>query len=112
MDYEICSRKKAEHNVSKQFQPHKLENKPSDRDQNNQKLPVTIVSKNHIDDMKENVNRPIPAPRKRFLPSSNTETTKQSVRERSKSFVETLQVPPSPFRFKIRILIIGYDISL
>ena len=123
MNYEICNQKKAEQCVSKQILPHTAENVLVDnytsvisKNKTNGKLT------NHNDDNQSLIvnpktatngesQRPIPAPRNLFLKpetrfkikidtnsSSNSEV---SVRERAKtfSFVETCQIPPTPFRY-------------
>lgn len=123
MNYEICNQKKVEQCVSKQILPHTEENILVDnytsvisKNKTNEKLT------NHNDDNQSSkvnpktatngqAQRPIPAPRNLFLrpetrfkimiDSNSSSNSEVSVRERAKtfSFVETCQIPPTPFRY-------------
>ena len=118
MNYEICNQKKAEQCISKQILPHREENilgHYSSSTINKNETNGTIKLTNNDDDnnpasklaANRQAQRPVPAPRNLFLRpetrlkiklDSNSEI---SVRERAKtfSFVETCQIPPTPFRY-------------
>ena len=121
MNYEICNQKETEQCISKQILPHTVENVLLDNS-------TSIISKNETNGKLTNHNdgnqlstvspktatnrqaqRPIPAPRNLFLrpetrfklKMNSNSNTEASVRERAKtfSFVETCQIPPTPFRY-------------
>ena len=118
MNYEICNQKKAEQCISKQILPRREENalvnKSSSTISNNETNGTIRLTNNDDDDnlaskgaANKQAQRPVPAPRNLFLrPETRLKITfnsnsELSVRERAKtfSFVETCQIPPTPFRY-------------
>ena len=121
MNYEICNQKKAEQCVSKQTEPHSVENVLVDNCTSLISQNKTIGKlTNHRDDNQSSTvtpkialsgqaQRPVPAPRNFFLKpetklkmikTDSNSNSEVNVMQRAKtfSFVETCQIPPTPFR--------------
>ena len=117
MNYEICDMNPAEQSVSKQSQPYRFITALATTH-------TAVIDQNATIENTENQNddnvstpanqktstpqKPVPAPRNLFFTARPNKSSVQednfqtdvSVRERAKtfSFVETCQIPPTPFR--------------
>ena len=121
MNYEICDMNPAEQSVSKQSQPYRFITRLAP---GHDGINTAVIDQNATIENTENQNddnvstaanqktstpqKPVPAPRNLFFTAGANKSSVQednfqtdvSVRERAKtfSFVETCQIPPTPFR--------------